>query len=381
MAVAAASPVSVPSNTSAMLAEDSLWSSVIAPFYELPADGTYIGLSMDCVESSGTHAVVVVAFPGAAWLNRIESTDFKWLDVKYTSVYDALLQGNPLAVPCRNFNAYLNHWVLPPSVASKLVRGVAKVLGEGPMALTTSHYLLCYLRNLLAAMVVYYGTAGLFSWAIYGRPHSHATFEAVGRPRPSWTTMLHQVQTAQSSVFFYVMLTVVDEFVVEQGWTRVYYTWHEIGGVLPYLLYTVLYFIVVEFGIYWMHRTLHTNKFLYKHVHLPHHVYNKPETLTPWASIAFHPLDGILQCSPYVLTLFVVPCHYLTHFGMLFFTAIWATYIHDAMDFNFGVPNIIMGSKYHTMHHTHYIYNYGQVFTFFDWYYGTLRLPNEKKVD
>lgn len=47
--------------------------------------------------------------------------------------------------------------------------------------------------------------------------------------------------------------------------------------------------------IYWMHRTLHTNKFLYKYVHALHHKYNSPETLSPWASIAFNPLDGCLQ--------------------------------------------------------------------------------------
>ena len=44
-----------------------------------------------------------------------------------------------------------------------------------------------------------------------------------------------------------------------------------------------------------MHRTLHTNKFLYKYVHALHHKYNSAETLSPWASIAFNPLDGCLQ--------------------------------------------------------------------------------------
>lgn len=44
-----------------------------------------------------------------------------------------------------------------------------------------------------------------------------------------------------------------------------------------------------------MHRTLHTNKFLYKYVHALHHKYNSAETLSPWASIAFNPLDGVLQ--------------------------------------------------------------------------------------
>ena len=91
-----------------------------------------------------------------------------------------------------------------------------------------------------------------------------------------------------------------------------------------------------------MHRTLHTNKFLYNHVHALHHSYNSPETLTPWASIAFNPLDGILQASPYVFWLIFIPCHYLTHVIMLFCTAIWATYIHDTMD---GNLEPIMGNK------------------------------------
>jgi lathosterol oxidase len=80
------------------------------------------------------------------------------------------------------------------------------------------------------------------------------------------------------------------------------------------------YFAVVEVGIYWVHRTLHTNKFLYKYVHALHHKYNKPETLGPWASVAFNPLDGIAQCSPYVLSLFFIPCHYLSHVAMVFLT-------------------------------------------------------------
>lgn len=53
--------------------------------------------------------------------------------------------------------------------------------------------------------------------------------------------------------------------------------------------------------IYWMHRTLHTNKFLYKYVHALHHKYNSAETLSPWASIAFNPLDGVLQVCVMVL--------------------------------------------------------------------------------
>jgi lathosterol oxidase len=69
----------------------------------------------------------------------------------------------------------------------------------------------------------------------------------------------------------------------------------QVGGWKQYVAYLLLYIVFVEVGIYWMHRTLHENKFLYKYVHSLHHKYNKSSTLTPWASIAFNPLDGLLQ--------------------------------------------------------------------------------------
>jgi Delta7-sterol 5-desaturase len=81
------------------------------------------------------------------------------------------------------------------------------------------------------------------------------------------------------------------------------------------------------------------------------------------------------QASPYVMCLFLVPCHYLTHVAMLFFTAVWATNIHDSLA---GDTEPVMGSKYHTMHHTHYHYNFGQFFIFCDYIFGTLRVPEPR---
>lgn len=343
-----------------------------------------------------------VAFPGGDWLDRIATPQTTYTASSgqtYSSTYAAILDGRPLANPVRNVNAYINSIILPDRLASYVT---TRWCGD---SLEVAHYVLCYLRNLIFGVLVYYGVAALFHYFCYIHPVSFQTFEARNRARPSASVIWDQIKLAQTSMIVYVMLPVVDEYMVEQGWTRVYHTVAEIGGWPWYLASMLFYFTIVEVGIYWTHRTLHTNKFLYKHVHLLHHKYNKAETLTPWASIAFHPLDGIMQASPYVLALPFAPCHYLTHFVLLFFTAIWATYIHDAMDWNVGP---LMGSKYHTVsglanesypfclgwlvtsflvfslsrpfvmvqvHHTHYIYNYGQVFTFCDRIWGTYKLP------
>lgn len=100
-----------------------------------------------------------------------------------------------------------------------------------------------------------------------------------------------------------------------------------------------------------------------------HHKYNKANEMSPYASIAFHPLygvvlcccvvvalrasrvpslrcgprDGILQAAPYVLLSFVVPVHYITSLVLLFNTAIWATAIHDGV---VGATEPLMGAAY-----------------------------------
>jgi Delta7-sterol 5-desaturase len=349
--------------------------------YELTVRGDLIRMIMNSNVST-SFIYFAVAFPGAKWLDRIASDSssspaapFVYQQKLYSSVYAAFLDNRPLDYPCRNLNAWINSIFLSPSLAGIITE---RLLQLG-CSLDMAHYVLCYLRNFIGALVVYYGTAAAFHYVIYIQ-HGSTFFQ--DRPMPSAAIMWHQIKLAQASMILYVLLPVVDEFLVESGYTPlVYYTLSDIGGLHWYLLYTALYFLVVEIGIYWMHRTLHTNKVLYKYLHLKHHIYNAPDTLTPWASIAFHPLDGILQASPYVFALWLVPCHYPTHFALLFFTAIWATYIHDSMEYNpllWGVP-VIMGSRYHTMHHTHYSCNYGQVLTLCDWFWGTLREPDTQK--
>lgn len=220
-----------------------------------------------------------------------------------------------------------------------------------------SYYAICYVRDLVAGSAVYWGTAGVWHFVIY-TVLGQRIFNANNRKRPTTEMIVGQMKLAQASLLIYAGLPVLSEYLIESGFTRVYFFIDEVGGWGWYAAYLVAYIAVVEIGIYWMHRTLHTNKFLYKYVHKLHHQYHTPEELSPWASIAFNPLDGILQACPYVIALFFVPCHYFTHVSLLFFSGVWATNIHDSVP---GDSEPIMGAKYHTIHHTKFNYNYGQV--------------------
>lgn len=51
--------------------------------------------------------------------------------------------------------------------------------------------------------------------------------------------------------------------------------------------------------------------------------------MSPFAGLAFHPLDGITQAISYMWTLFYCPTHFLTHEILLFATGVWTTNIHD----------------------------------------------------
>ena len=265
--------------------------------------------------------------------------------------------------PYREFNTFINELVIPQRILSFF---------QTSLDSEASYYASCYARDLIAGTLVYWLTAGVWHIAIY-YIFKKSIFLDKARPLPSNEIIVDEMLLSQMSLFIYAALPVLSEFLIENKLTKVYFYVDEVGGWKFYALYFLLYLALVELGVYWMHRTLHTNKFLYKYVHGLHHKYNQAVTLTPWASIAFNPLDGILQASPYVFFLFFVPVHYFTHVFMLFFSGVWATNIHDAV---WGDSEPVMGAKYHTVHHTHFHYNFGQFFVFCDRIFGTFREPD-----
>lgn len=94
--------------------------------------------------------------------------------------------------------------------------------------------------------------------------------------------MLLQISVAMKAMPWYSLLPTVSEYLVETGWTKCYPRLYNVGW-LAYLVYLAIYLSIVEFGIYWMHRELHDIKPLYKYLHATHHIYNKQNTLSPFA--------------------------------------------------------------------------------------------------
>ncbi|KAF7728812.1 c-5 sterol desaturase [Apophysomyces ossiformis] len=141
------------------------------------------------------------------------------------------------------------------------------------------------------------------------------------------------------------------------------------------LLSIPVFLFFTDCGIYWIHRWLH-HPLIYKHLHKPHHKWIVP---TPFASHAFHPLDGYLQSVPYHLYVYFLPMHKWLYIAMFVFVNVWTVMIHDG---NFiSRSTIINTSAHHAVHHLYFNYNYGQYFTFWDKLGSSHRQPTDEQYD
>ena len=186
-----------------------------------------------------------------------------------------------------------------------------------------------------------------------------------------------EIKVASSSIPFMAVPTVFIFLLEVKGYSKLYWydrpnqTWAnflvEIGCCV------VLFLLFTDFLIYWIHRGLH-HKSVYKYLHKTHHLWKVP---TPFASHAFHPIDGFLQSCPYHIYPFLFPLHKIVYLSLFLAVNFWTVSIHDG---DYRVPEvlkpIINGSAHHTDHHLLYNYNYGQFFTLWDRIGGSFRTPD-----
>ncbi|KAI9049571.1 hypothetical protein LZ554_006598 [Drepanopeziza brunnea f. sp. 'monogermtubi'] len=151
---------------------------------------------------------------------------------------------------------------------------------------------------------------------------------------------------------------------------------YDLLGDEPFRFYNLLQFpffiLFTDMFVYFIHRGLH-HPLCYKTLHKPHHKWIMP---TPYASVAFHPVDGWAQSLPYHIFPFVFPLQKFAYLALFFFVQIWTVFIHDGE----YVANsaILNGAACHTMHHLYFNYNYGQYTTLWDRLGGSYRKPNEE---
>lgn len=108
-----------------------------------------------------------------------------------------------------------------------------------------------------------------------------------------------------------------------RGYTKLYDSMSEAPFPLYNLIQFPLFMAFTDFCIYWIHRGLH-HPLIYKRIHKPHHKWIVP---TPYASYAFHPLDGWSQSVPYHIFPFFFPLQKVAYLGLFVFVTIWTVLI------------------------------------------------------
>lgn len=212
--------------------------------------------------------------------------------------------------------------------------------------------------------ILYLGTAALSYYLVYDK-------ENMKHPKFLKNQMSMEIKQALSAIPGMSFLTAAC-FVAELlGYSKLYWrledypSWYLWAQVPLFIMFT-------DFGIYLIHRGLH-HKLIYKHLHKPHH---KWIVSTPFASHAFHPLDGFLQSVPYHLFPFVFPLQKGMYMCLFVFINIWTVMIHDG-DYLARDP-VINGAACHTIHHLYFNYNYGQYTTLWDRIGGSYRVPDDE---
>ncbi|KAK2759403.1 c-5 sterol desaturase [Arachnomyces sp. PD_36] len=181
-----------------------------------------------------------------------------------------------------------------------------------------------------------------------------------------------EIAQASRAIPFLSLFTVPIFLVEVRGYTKLYDTLDEAPFPLYNLLQFPLFLVFTDFFIYWIHRALH-HPLIYKRYHKPHHKWIIP---SPFASHAFHPLDGWSQGLPYHIFPFIFPLQKTAYVFLFVAINIWTVIIHDG-EYVANNP-IINGAACHTLHHLYFNYNYGQFTTLWDRIGGSYRRPGQE---
>ena len=172
----------------------------------------------------------------------------------------------------------------------------------------------------LFGLVVYFICASLSYVFIF----DHATFT---HPKYLKNQVRLEIRQAMISMPFLAIFTAPLFLAEVRGLGKLY----DMPSDAPFALYNYLqypFFIgFTDLCIYWIHRGLHHPK-IYKTLHKPHHKWIMP---TPYASHAFHPVDGFAQSVPYHVFPFIFPLQKFAYVALFVFINIWTIFIRKSL--------------------------------------------------
>lgn len=179
-----------------------------------------------------------------------------------------------------------------------------------------------------------------------------------------------------AAVGYIIFLTPVSVY------TQTYLTMDEKGA--GYFIMSIIMIIFVhDTYFYWTHRLMHYPP-VYRWFHKVHHLSTNP---SPWAAMAFHPLEAVVEAGIIVVVAFLFPVHPLAIGIFLLFMMLYNVYGHLGYElYPKGFSKSLIGrwintSVNHNQHHMYFKGNYGLYFLFWDRFMGTIRPDYDERFE
>jgi lathosterol oxidase len=153
---------------------------------------------------------------------------------------------------------------------------------------------------------------------------------------------------------------------------------------LGYFIFTIfLTLLVHDTYFYWTHRLMH-HRAVFPYFHKVHHLSTNP---SPWAAMAFHPLEAVVEFGIISIVPFLFPVHPLAIFIFLLIMMAYNVYGHLGYElYPKGFSKSLIGkwintSVNHNQHHEHFKGNYGLYFLWWDRWMRTLRDDYDERFE
>lgn len=228
------------------------------------------------------------------------------------------------------------------------------------------------IQEFLGINFLYYGIGGFAFILFYVLMKEKWISKKIQKKYPANSYLWYEIKYSLLSTMIFGFTAGFIVFLEDKGWTKIYPNISDYGW--PYLIFSLVAMILIhDTYFYWGHRFMHLKK-VYPIVHQVHHHSINP---TPWASFAFHPLEGIIEAAIVPIMVMILPTHVLT-IGLFFF---FMTFMNVLGHLGFEIyPSGFTKNKWfswnntsthHNMHHSLFDYNYGLYFNFWDKLMGT----------
>jgi sterol desaturase/sphingolipid hydroxylase (fatty acid hydroxylase superfamily) len=144
----------------------------------------------------------------------------------------------------------------------------------------------------------------------------------------------------------------------------------------------LIYVLIYDPFFYFLHKIMHQNNWLYRHVHVVHHRSLNP---TPWATYSFHPIEAVANMLYFFPFLFLTSVSWPMFIVILVFTDManlaghlgYEVFSEKIQDSWWG--RWITTPTHHNIHHQVSKSNFGLYFNGWDLWFKTLNAKDKRK--